>query len=890
MVRTYEDAIMVFANDEKKPTNLDDFFLMGGSEGVLEQCPAEAYTYRHKERGDFRLHCRICLEHGCKNTKFQRVSQTDEHTSYFQANLEDAYFKHSVDVEHSDECYCLELKQISTSAANKKVRAIYTQIYLVAEKDKAIRFFFKARKPDEIDSKIWALILKNLIMKNEESFPGQDPTKYLNYAVSGECPGWFVSEFTDTVETTKRQFKVDGEQITYRLQGASIPHSSTSVWSMKGRGEIDNLKSDFSIMGQAMICTPLSPNQNGMIGFSNSSRINNLFTLFPAVCHSHHSTAFKQAGEKKPQNYMYWCVDFGGKHLHFTHFNKIGSESQTFFENVEKALKRIGQYNIRFNHKEIKLLEFDIDKKSKTAIFYVKPNQRLSFILRHYDDSNDLRGRSLILDQIKNLTESGGMTNPELKEAYAAKINSRDPVKIEIYEEGVRYVPIRFEIKGSGVLEIQSDDGLTYQKRYVFEGIGESLNLTRTAINPDFAYEELWKGTFDPAGYSPPPTLSKSKENTGARILDMLRDKQSVGGATRQMNQLVSLGFQFNVLDKSIGKVSELDRSFSERMEIIRDVSNHKKFLDRKGLAIGGKTSEYLLLIDRRPGHQLAGNDVKFLGNGSRLITQESDLIDNHIDRFPDLCMYPESPEEFLSVYLDESNHTIQESVLNENYGKLKGYMEDNLETDVYFMVQDKRFEEGLWSRGIEERSWTMKRNDINSDIWKSGKNHNQDMAQILSENFGESTFQIVRTYSYNEDEQFNPHIHQFYLIQYRTNKNPMAHKIFSNTTDDVSFYPMPLSDFFNAGNVQDKRYKRYQFLNDCIRAMYVIINKEELSQIHENTIIEDILWYNMPFQLTRWLEFDKSPLSLLKEVREVDSQLAIFLKESICKSLWIDS
>ena len=405
-----------------------------------------------------------------------------------------------------------------------------------------------------------------------------------------------------------------------------------------------------------------------------------------------------------------------------------------------------------------------------------------------------------------------------------------------------------------------------------------------------FAYEELWKGTFDPAGYSPPPTLSKSKENTGARILDMLRDKQSVGGATRQMNQLVSLGFQFNVLDKSIGKVSELDRSFSERMEIIRDVSNHKKFLDRKGLAIGGKTSEYLLFIDRRPGHQLAGNDVKFLGNGSRLITQESDLIDNHLDRFPDLCMYPESPEEFLSVYLDESNHTIQESVLNENYGKLKGYMEDNLETDVYFMVQDKRFEEGLWPRGIEERSWTMKRNDINSDIWKSSKNQNQDMAQILSENFGESTFQIVRTYSYNEDEQFNPHIHQFYLIQYRTNKNPIAHKIFSNTTDDVSFYPMPLSEFFNAGNVQDKRYKRYQFLNDCIRAMYVIINKEELSQIHEETIIEDILWYNMPFQLTRWLEFDKSPLSLLKEVREIDPQLAIFLKESICKSLWIDS
>ena len=71
---------------------------------------------------------------------------------------------------------------------------------------------------------------------------------------------------------------------------------------------------------------------------------------------------------------------------------------------------------------------------------------------------------------------------------------------------------------------------------------------------------------------------------------------------------------------------------------------------------------------------------------------------------------------------------------------------------------------------------------------------------------------------------------------------------------------------------------------------MYVIINKEELSQTHQDTIIEDIMWYNMPFQLTRWLEYNKSPLSLLKEVREKDPQLAKFLKDSIYKSLWINS
>ena len=891
MVRTYEDAVIVFSDGKKQDTNLDDFFSMGGSEGVLQQCPPGPYSYKHEKHGIFDLHCRICLEHGCTNTKFQRVSQIDAHKKKFHANLETAYFKHSVDVEHHDDCYCVELRQISTSAANTKVRAIHTQIYLIAEQGKEIRFFLKARKPDEINSKYWAMVLKNYIIENEDIFPGIQASNYIDYIISGECPDWFITEFSNAVKSSKKKITIDSQEIIYHIQGITIPHSSTSVWSMVDeRIEKDRLKAEFSITGKAMISTPLSPNQNGKIGFTNSSKINHLFTLFPAVCLSHHPNNFKQYGEKREQNYRYWCVDFGGQHLHFTLFNKIGSEKQTLFENVEESLKRVGGYNIVFNHKEIKVLEFDIDYENKTAIFFVKPNQRLNFILRYYDDSNDLRGKSLILDQIKKLTETGEIKNQELKEAYAAKINSRDPVKIEINEEGERYVPIRLEIIGSGILEIQSDDGLTYQKRYIFEGRGESLKLTRTPLNHDFAYEELWKGTFDPAGYCPPTTLLESRENTGARILDMLRDKQSVRGATRQMNQLVSLGFQYNVLDKSIGKVSELDRSFSERMEIIRDVTNHKKFLDRKGLAIGGKTSENLLFIDRRPGHQLASNHVKYLSNGCRLITQGSSIIDYHIDRLPDLCMYSESPEEFLSVYLDENNHPIQESLLEENYEKLKTYMEEDLEAKVYFMVHDKRFEEGLWSKGIEERSWTMKRNDINPNIWKSSKNDDQDMVTISSDDFGESTFQIVRTYSYNEDEQFNPHIHQFYLIQYRTNKNPIAHKIFSNTTDDVSFYPRPLTEFFDAGNVDDKRYKRYQFLNDCIRAMYVIINKEELSQTHEDTIIEDILWYNMPFQLTRWLEFNKSPLSLLKEVREKDPQLAKFLKDSIYKSLWINS
>ena len=114
MVRTYEDAIIVFSDGKEQPTNLDDFFSMGGSEGVLLQCPPGSYSYKHEKRGIFDLHCRICLEHGCTNTKFQRVSQIDPHKKKFHANLETAHFKHSVNVEHHPDCYCPELRQIST--------------------------------------------------------------------------------------------------------------------------------------------------------------------------------------------------------------------------------------------------------------------------------------------------------------------------------------------------------------------------------------------------------------------------------------------------------------------------------------------------------------------------------------------------------------------------------------------------------------------------------------------------------------------------------------------------------------------------------------------------------------------------------------------------------
>ena len=169
MVRTYEDAVIVFSDGTKKDTNLDDFF-DGGLRRVLLQCPPGAYSHKHEKRGIFDLHCRICLEHGCTNTKFQRISQIDQHKKRFHANLMTAHFKHSPEAQHHDDCYCPELKQISNSAANTKVRAIHSQIYLVAEQGKEIRFFLKARKPDELGSQDWALVLSKLIRKMRTPF------------------------------------------------------------------------------------------------------------------------------------------------------------------------------------------------------------------------------------------------------------------------------------------------------------------------------------------------------------------------------------------------------------------------------------------------------------------------------------------------------------------------------------------------------------------------------------------------------------------------------------------------------------------------------------------------------------------------------------------------
>ena len=222
------------------------------------------------------------------------------------------------------------MRQISTAAANTKVRAIHTQIYLVAEQGKEIRFFLKARKPDEINSKYWAMVLKNYIMENEDIFPGKQASNYIDYIITGECPDWFITEFSDSVESSKKKITVDSQEIIYHIQGITIPHSSTSVWINVEGVEKVNLKSDFSIKGNAAIFTPLSPNQSGMIGFTNSSRINNLFTLFPIDCLSHHPTGFKKYGEEKSQNYGYWCVDFGGQHLHFTHFKKEVQKAKHF--------------------------------------------------------------------------------------------------------------------------------------------------------------------------------------------------------------------------------------------------------------------------------------------------------------------------------------------------------------------------------------------------------------------------------------------------------------------------------------------------------------------------------------------------------------------------------
>ncbi|MDA8568129.1 hypothetical protein N9L15_02420 [Euryarchaeota archaeon] len=890
MVRTYEEAVIIYRSGRQQDTNLDDFFSMGGSNGVLMQCPDEPYTYRHETNGLFELHCKICLEHGCSGTKFRRVSQIDQHLNRFQANLDDAYFSHQDGIEHADECYCKELKSIANRAKDLKVRSIHTQIYLVAPIDETPRFFLKARKPEEITPKSWARILRSFVSANEDNFVEQEATTYYEYIQEGGCPDWFVSQFNQNIESTKF---VLGD-ITYRINGISIPHSSTAVWTNPfkfDKRESEKLKSQFSIESKALICTPLSPNQNGKIGFTNSSVISEIFTLIPANCQSSHPTSFRKYNDDSSssnQNESYMCAEFGGKHLHFSLFKKLGSERQSLFESVENNIKSM--FNLEFNHKEIKVIEFDIDYDQNTAIFFVKPQQTLKFILRHYDDSNNLRGKSVILERIKLLNETGNR-GQSLVEEYAAKIKSRPPKIVTVKEEGERYAPIGFQICGSGILEIQSDDGLTYQKTYKFEGGGEELSLNVMEMTHDFASEMLWEGALDSEGYTPPESLERTEENTGARILDMLRHNETTKAATRQNNKLINLGFQNKVLDKSVGNLSDLKRTFSERMEIIRDLEVHTKWVHREGIAVGGEDSEHLLFVDNRPGHKLNSSDVQLLRNGCRIIKSESVHVEHRLDTLPELLMYPETPQEFLAVYLDDKNYSISESALEENYDRLQSYMDSDSETTVYFMVQDCRFQEGLFSKGIEERGWNLRRNDVNRDIWRSDPNLPQEMIRIFTESGEDSTFQLARTYSHDEDEQlFNPHIHQFYLVQYRVNKKPLAHQIFSNASDDVSFYPIPWQEYFNVGSVDEKCFKRYQFLNDCIRAMYVVMNKDGLTEHSKSTILQNILWYNIPIFLTRWLPYERSSLSLLEEIKHKDYSLARFLEHSIHKALWIGS
>jgi hypothetical protein len=898
VVRTYEDARIHYRDGTTEEINLDGFLAMGGAEGQLLQCPDEAYVYLHKDRGLFELHCNICVENGCTGTKFQRVTQLDEHLKYFQANLETAYFKHSVDHEPSETCYCEELRIISNRASKISVRAIYAGVYLVVEMGGPPRFFLRARKPQEISSNQWALILMKFVAANEENFVGEESMKYFDFIQTGECPNLFVTEFTANIEP----FKDKLEEHIYRINAVMIPHTSTAVWCRvtpenSPPQEIQRLKEEFSIDKSVLICTPLSPNQNGKIGFTNSSIISELFTLLPTKCRSLHHLSFKKFNDDSglpPKNESYMCVDFGENHLHFSLFKKIGSEKQTLFESVEKNLEDVGRMNIKFNHREIKVLEFEIDYEQRTATFFVQPNQILYFILRHYDDSNDLRGKPLLMKRIKDLTTEA-IKGSELDEEYAAKINSRDPITVKFDDEGDRYIPVRLQISGSGILEIQSDDGLTYQKRYFWEEEGTELSLTRLEVTHDYALDMIWSGELDVDGYTPPTSLERSEENIGARILDMLRHSATVRGATSRRNKLINLGFQNKVLDNSVGTLEDLKRSFTERMEIIRDPEDHPKFFYREGIAVGGLDSKFLLLIDSRPGHKLDGSSVDYLSNGCRLVPQDSDLVKHRLETLPELLMYPETPEEFLGVFLDEGNYSVSESALEKNFEKLAGYLKHGSQTVVYFMIEDECFN-GMSiddvGKGIEERSWTLRRKNIARNIWKSGNNHSQQLIHFTGTDGEDSTFQLVRTYSLDEDEQlYNPHIHQFYLVQYRLNKPPLAHKIFSSTSNDVDFYPTPLSDYFNSGMVDDQRFKRYQFLNDCIRAMYLIINKDKLSNIPNQYIIEEDLWYNIPSFLRHWLPNKKgSALSLLNEIRDKDSKLADFLELSIEKALWITS
>ena len=94
MVRTYDAATIVYRNGEKVETNLEEFFSMCGSEGVLERCPPGPYTYKHETNGIFEVYCTICLEKGCTDGKFQRLSQKDPHKQKFYPNLSTAHWKH----------------------------------------------------------------------------------------------------------------------------------------------------------------------------------------------------------------------------------------------------------------------------------------------------------------------------------------------------------------------------------------------------------------------------------------------------------------------------------------------------------------------------------------------------------------------------------------------------------------------------------------------------------------------------------------------------------------------------------------------------------------------------------------------------------------------------
>jgi len=69
-----------------------------------------------------------------------------------------------------------------------------------------------------------------------------------------------------------------------------------------------------------------------------------------------------------------------------------------------------------------------------------------------------------------------------------------------------------------------------------------------------------------------------------------------------------------------------------------------------------------------------------------------------------------------------------------------------------------------------------------------------------------------------------------------------------------------------------------------------VVMNKDGLTEHSKSTILQNILWYNIPIFLTRWLPYERSSLSLLEEIKHKDYSLARFLEHSIHKALWIGS